>query len=235
MGLLVLMIACANVAGLVLVRGVSRRGEIALRLALGATRRRIVRLLVIENLVLAVPGAILGVFVAQSGIPILVGYAEWLAAPTRIFFNIEVDRYVIGYSVLVACGTALLFGFIPALQSSRVDLVSVINEDASPRGAARGRLRASLVVAQVAVSLLLLVGAGLTTRSVEAARRANPGFEVSTVTAIELDLKQNGYDPARGRLFYSTLLDAARPTPVSKPRRLPPTRRWEWSTRGRSP
>ena len=69
-----------------------------------------------------------------------------------------------------------MFGFVPALQSSRVDLVSVINEDASPRGAARGRLRAGLVVAQVAVSLLLLVGAGLVTRSLEAARRAEPGL-----------------------------------------------------------
>ena len=91
----------------------------------------------------------------------------WSATPRRsprrsaLFFNIEVDRLVIGFAVLVACGSALVFGFVPALQSSRVDLVSVINEDASPRGAARGRLRAGLVVAQVAVSLLLLVGAGL--------------------------------------------------------------------------
>ena len=209
MALLVLMIACANVAGLVLVRGVSRRGEIALRLALGASRRRIVRLLVVENLVLALPGAALGVLLAQSGIPVLVQYAEWLAAPSRIFFNIDVDRYVITYSVLVACGSALLSGFIPALRSSRVDLVTVINEDASPRGAARGRMRAALLVAQVAVSLLLLVGAGLTTRSVEAARSADPGFDVEHVSALELDLKQNGYDPARGRVFYRRLLEAA--------------------------
>ena len=98
-----------------------------------------------------------------------------------------------------------MFGFVPALQSSRVDLVSVINEDASPRGAARGRLRASLVVAQVAVSLLLLVGAGLATRSVDAARRANPGFDASHVTAIEMDLKQNAYDEAaRARLLSQT-------------------------------
>ena len=179
MGLLVLMIACANIAGLVLVRGVSRRGEIAVRLALGATRTRIVRLLVVENLVLAVPGAVLGVLLARRAIPVLVGYAERLAAPQRLFFNIEVDGLVIGFAALVACGSALVFGFVPALQSSRVDLVSVINEDASPRGAARGRLRAGLVVAQVAVSLLLLVGAGLVTRSLEAARRANPGFDAS--------------------------------------------------------
>jgi predicted permease len=211
--LLVLMVACANVAGLVLVRGVSRRGEIALRLALGATRVRIVRLLVIENLVLAVPGAVLGVLVAQTGIPLLVRYAEWLAAPSRLFFNIDVDGLVIGYSGLVACGSALLFGFVPALRSSRVDLVGVINEDASPRGAARARLRGGLVVAQVAVSLLLLVGAGLTTRSVEAARRANPGFVAENVSAVELDVKQNGHDRARGRAFYRELLEAVSADP----------------------
>jgi predicted permease len=210
MGLLVLAIACANIAGLVLVRGVSRRGEIAIRLALGATRTRIVRLLIVENLVLAVPGSLLGVLLARRTIPILVGYAERLALPERVFFNVGVDSLVIGFAVLVACGSALVFGFVPALQASRVDLVSVINEDASPRGAARGRLRAGLVVAQVAVSVLLLVGAGLTTRSVEAARRANPGFDASHVTVITIEVKQNAYDDSRGRVFYRHLLDAAR-------------------------
>jgi predicted permease len=210
MGLLVLLVACANIAGLVLVRGVSRRGEMAVRLALGATRPRIVRLLMLENLVLAVPGTVLGVLVAWHGIPVLVGYAEWMAAPARLFFNVELDRFVIGFSVLVACGSALVFGFVPALRSSRVDLVTVINEDASPRGAARGRLRAGLVVAQVAVSLLLLVGAGLVNRSFEAARRASPGFDVSHVTLIALDVNANGYDEPHGRVFYRHLLDAAR-------------------------
>jgi len=213
MGLLVLLIACANIAGLVLVRGVSRRGEIAVRLALGATRTRIVRLLIAENLVLAVPGAVLGVLLAERAIPVLVGYAEALAAPQRLFFNIEVDSLVIGFAVLVACGSALAFGFVPALQSAQVDLVSVINEDASPRGAARGRLRSALVVAQVAVSLLLLVGAGLATRSFEAAGRANPGFDASHVTAVEMDVKENRYDESRGRVFYRQLLDAARADP----------------------
>jgi macrolide transport system ATP-binding/permease protein len=210
MSLLVLTIACANIAGLVLVRAVSRRGEIALRLALGATRTRVVRLLVIENLVLAVPGGLLGVLLARRTIPILVGYAEQLAAPERVFFNVGVDSLVIGFAVLVACGSALVFGFVPALQASRVDLVSVINEDASPRGAPRGRLRAGLVVAQVAVSLLLLVGAGLATRSVDAARRANPGFDPSHLTAITLEVRQNAYNDAQGRVFYRRLLASAR-------------------------
>jgi predicted permease len=213
MGLLVLLIACANIAGLVLVRGVSRRGEIAVRLALGATRARVVRLLTVENFVLAVPGALLGALLASYGIPLLVAYAEWLAAPQRLFLNVGVDQLVIGFAVLVGCASALAFGLVPAFSSSRVDLVSRINEDASPRGAARGRLRAGLVVAQVAVSLLLLVGAGLARRSVEEARRANPGFDPSNVTAVALDVKQNAYDEARGRVFYRKLLEAARAEP----------------------
>lgn len=209
-GLLVLMIACANIAGLVLVRGVSRRGEIAVRLALGATRARIVRLLIVENLVLAVPGAVLGVLLAWGGIPVLFGYAERLAAPQRLFLNVEVDSIVIGFSALVACTSALIFGFVPALRSARVNLVTVINEASSPRAAARGRLRTGLVVAQVAVSLLLLVAAGLVTRSLDAARRADPGFDTNHVTATEVDVMQNGYDEPRGRVFYRALLAAAR-------------------------
>jgi predicted permease len=210
MGLLVLTIACANIAGLVLVRGVSRRGEIAVRLALGATRARIVRLLIIENLVLALPGAVVGVLIARQGIPLLVGYAEQLAMPQRIFFNVQVDSLLIGFAALVACASALVCGFVPALQSSRVDLVSAINEDASPRGASRGRLRAGLVVAQVAVSVLLLVGSGLVARSLDAARQANPGFDRSQTTAIGVDLQLNGYDQPHGRAFYRRLLDEVR-------------------------
>ena len=214
MGLLVLSIACANLAGLVMVRAVSRRGEIAVRLALGASRTRIIRLLIVENLVLALPGTFFGVVFARYLIPQLVGYAERLAAPLRIHFNSDVDALVVGFAVLTACGSVLLFGFLPAWRSARVDLVTAINEDASPRGAPRGRLRAGLVVAQVAVSLLLLVGAGLATRSVDAARHADPGFNVERTTAISIDVKQNGYDPGRGRIFYRKLLDAVRADPA---------------------
>lgn len=209
-GLLVLLIACANIAGLVLVRGVSRRGEMAVRLALGASRARIVRLLMAENLVLAIPGGLLGILLAEYGIPVLVAYAEALAAPQRIFFNIESDALVVAFAVAAACGSALVFGLVPALRSSRVDLVAVINQDASPRGAVPGRMRASLVVAQVAVSLVLLTGAGLVMRSLDAARRANLGYDAARVTSVAVDLKQNGYDVGRGRTFYRNLLDAAR-------------------------
>jgi predicted permease len=206
----VLLIACANIAGLVLVRGLSRRGEIAIRQALGASRTRIVRLLLVENVILALPAAVLGVLLARRTIPILVGYIERIAAPDRIFFNMAIDQWVIAFSILAACGSALVFGFVPAVRSARVDLVTVINEDASPRGASRSRMRSALVVAQVAVSLLLLVGAGLVTRSLDAARRADPGYDAGHVTMVTLDLRQNGYDETRGRAFYRRLLETAR-------------------------
>ena len=109
-----------------------------------------------------------------------------------LFLNLGVDSLVLGFAVSVACASALVFGFVPALQSSRVDLVTVINADASPRGSGRGRLRASLVVAQVAVSLLLLVGAGLVTRSLDAARQRRSRLRSHHVTAIDLDLRQGG-------------------------------------------
>ena len=212
MGLLVLVIACANIGGLVVVRGVSRRGEIALRLALGASRARIVRLLIVENLVLAVPGALLGVLLAAQAMPYLLGFAVAMAAPNRLFFNMQTDVFVVGFAALVASASALIFGFAPALRSARIDLVSVMKED-SPRGTSRSGLRSALVVAQVAVSLLLLVGAGLVTRSLDAAQTADRGYSADHVTAINMDLKANGYDETRGRVFYKQLLDAARAEP----------------------
>ena len=213
MGLLVLVIACANVAGLVAVRGLSRRGEIAVRLALGASRRRVVRLLVVENLVLAAPAAALGLLLATWLLPLMVAFAERMAAPDRLFFNVAVDGSVLAFVVLAGCGSALLIGLLPAVRGARVDLVTTIAEDAAPRGAGRGRARATLVVAQVAVSVMLLVGSGLATRSVQAARRADPGFTTEQVTAITLDLKQNGYDTHRGRAFYRQLLETLRADP----------------------
>ncbi|HKV98903.1 MAG TPA: ABC transporter permease [Vicinamibacterales bacterium] len=210
MGLFVLMIACANIAGLVLVRGVSRRGELGLRLALGASRARIVRLLVAETIVLALPSAALGVVLARRGIPILVSYAAALAAPARLYFNVDIDAVVLAFSVLVAFACALVFGFMPALRSSRIDLLSVMKEDLGQRGGGRNALRAGLVVSQVAVSVLLLVGAGLVSRSAQAARAAYPGFDANDVTTTAMDVTQNAYDETRGRTFYRELLKAAR-------------------------
>ena len=209
MGSLVLLIACANIAGLVLARGVSRRGELAARLALGATRWRIVRLLIVENLVLVVPGTVLGVLLAQRGVGLFMGYLATIAAPQRMFFNVDLDAVTIAFSAVIAGLCAFVLGLVPALQTSRVDLVSVINQDVSHR-APRGRVRAGLVTAQVAVSLVLLIGAALVMRSLERAAGSYPGFDAGHVVADMLDLQQHGYDESRGRAFYQRLLDALR-------------------------
>jgi putative ABC transport system permease protein len=209
MGALLLLLVCANIGGLVLVRGVSRRGELAVRLALGASRARVVRLLVVENVALAIPGSVLGLALTRIGMPFLWARASTATAPQRIFFNLSVDGFVVGFSVLAACLSAIVFGLMPAVRGSRIDLLTVIKEDLSPRGGARGRFRAALVVSQVAVSLLLLVGAGLVTRSLDAARNADTGFDARNVTSVAIDLGPNGYDETRGLTFFQQLLDRA--------------------------
>ena len=206
MGLLILLVVCANVANLVLVRGVGRRGEIAVRIALGAGRARILRLLFVENVVLAIPGALAGVLLATLILPFVAAGAA-AGAPTRIYLDTSVDGYVLSFALALSALCALAFGFVPALRTSRVELTSLIN-DISPRTASRGRLRNALVVAQVAVSLVLLVGAGLALRSAAAARDADGGFDATNVTAVSFDLQPRGYDAARGRVFITRLLDA---------------------------
>jgi predicted permease len=213
MGALLLVIVCSNVAGLVLVRGVSRRGELAMRLALGASKGRVLRLLLVENLVLAVPGAAAGLALVWFGLPLLFSNTTATAAPGRLFFNLALDRYVIAFSVLAACVSALAFGFVPAWRGARIDLLAVINDGLSRRAGARGRARAALVVAQVAVSTLLLVGSGLVARSLEAARAADAGFDGTNVISIALDLKPSGYDEPRGRVFFDDLLESIRAEP----------------------
>ena len=213
MGALLLLIVCANVSNLVLIRGVSRRAEIAARLALGASRGRILRLLLVESLVLALPGAALGM--AASGI------ISWIlrngnmssAALVPISINTSADWTVYVFALVLSCASSLLFGFVPALRSSSVDLAGVMKDDLSPRGGSRGRLRGALVIAQVAVSLLLLVGAGLVVRSLEAAQAANVGFDERHVAAVMVDLRSSGYNEERGAAFYERLLDAVRAQP----------------------
>ena len=206
MGMLILLVVCANVANLVLVRGVSRRGELGVRLALGASRGRLLRLLFVENVVLALPGAIAGVALASVVLPFVASGAA-SAAPTRVYLDTAVDGYVLTFAIVLSCACAIVFGFVPALRTSRVELTSVLN-DLSPRMASRGRLRSLLVVSQVAVSLMLLIGAGLVLRSYAAAQKADGGFDAANVTAVAVDLQPAGYDEPRGRVVITRLLDA---------------------------
>ena len=212
MGLLILLVVCANVANLVLVRGVSRRGELAVRLALGASRARLLRLLLVENLVLAIPGALAGVALASVLLPFVANGAAG-SAPSRVYLDTTVDGYVLMFALGLSCSCALVFGFVPALRTSRVELTSIMS-DVSPRMATRGRLRAALVVSQIAVSLLLLIGAGLVLRSYAAAQRADGGFDARNVTSIAIDLQTAGYDQAKGLVVVNRILDALAAEPA---------------------
>jgi putative ABC transport system permease protein len=206
MGLLILLVVCANVANLVLVRGVSRRGELGVRVAMGASRSRLLRLLFVENMVLALPGALSGVVLASFILPYIATGAA-AAAPSRVYLDTSVDGYVLTFAVALSCGCAIVFGFVPALRASRVELSSVLH-DLSPRMASRGRLRSMLVVSQVALSLVLLIASGLVLRSYAAAQHASGGFESANVTSIAIDLKTAGYDDTRGPVAITRLLDA---------------------------
>ncbi len=130
-----------------------------------------------------------------------------------MYLDTSVDGYVLAFALGLSCACALVFGFVPALKTSRVDLITLMN-DISPRMASRGMMRSVLVVSQVAVSLVLLIGAGLVLRSYSAARHADGGFDSPNVTALAIDLQTSGYDEARGLELVNRLLDAAQTEPA---------------------
>jgi predicted permease len=203
-------VVCANVSNLVLARGMTRRGEIAARIALGASRGRILRLLLAESLVLSLPGAALGLATSRVLGFLLRNNTTTAWGGARPFIDASPDATVVGFALALSCGASLVFGLMPALRSSRVNLAGIMKDDLSPRGGSRGRLRDALVVAQVAVSLLLLVGTGLVVRSLRAAQIADTGFDARNVASVSLDVKPSGYDQERGRAFYQRLLDTVR-------------------------
>ena len=183
----VLLIACGNVANLLLARGAVRAGELAVRAALGAGRGRIARQLLTESVVLAILSAIAGLALAAVGIRALVA-----AAPPGVprLEQTTLDPYVLGFTCVVTLVSAVLFGAVPALRAARVDVQTVIKEGGrgAGMGGVRDRLRTGLIVAELAVALLLLVGAGLLIRSSLALQAVDPGFDPSGVLSARFAL-----------------------------------------------
>jgi putative ABC transport system permease protein len=204
---LVLLIVCANVANLLLARAVARRREIGVRLALGAGRARLVRQLLTESVVLSVVGAGLGVLIAAWAVDLIL-------AQMPVPLDVRVNLTVLGGSLALAGATGIIFGLTPALDATRPSVVPALRDDAVGRSAHRSRLQGGFVVAQVALSLVLLVAAGLFLRSIGKARRVNPGFDATQrIAAVSFDLALQGYDRTRADAFYARALEQARGLP----------------------
>jgi len=208
---LVLLVACINVASLLLARSERRRGEIAIRRALGAGRGRIVRQLLVESTVLSLVGGVAGLLVALAGTRML----GVLPLPLEIEY--AVDLRVVGYTTAIAVLTGLLFGLAPALKMGGTDPAKQIRSEAGSRGG-RGRWRVGkvLIAGQVALSVLVLVCAGLFIRSLRSLQATDPGFDPSGVAVAAVDPTRQGYDEARVAGFYRALLERVRALPVAR-------------------
>ena len=208
----ILLIACANVANLLLARGSDREHELAIRAALGAERSRLVRQLLTENLLLAFLGCGVGLLLAQWGIELLV--ALRLGNLPRVD-QIGLHPPVMGFAVGLALLTAVLFGLAPSLQIARIDLNDSLKE--SGRGATPGRgresLRRALVVVQVALAMVLLVGAGLLLRSFAALLRLNPGFTPDNVATLQVYVWSRYPTPEQRTVYFREALEKLRSVP----------------------
>jgi putative ABC transport system permease protein len=194
---LVLLIACANIAGLILTRAAARTREIAVRQALGAGRLRLIRQLLTECVLLSAAGAILGVLFANWGAAVLVHYiSTWRNA---VYLDLSLDGRVLGFTAAVAALSCILFGLSPALRSSKVSLVSAMQGNRAREGERPGRLRAHkwIVSSQLALSLVLLVGAGLLLRSFAKLATLDVGFDRNNVVLVRADLKTAKVPPER--------------------------------------
>ncbi|HET7694774.1 MAG TPA: ABC transporter permease [Vicinamibacterales bacterium] len=201
----VLLIASANVAGLLLARGISRQREIAVRFALGASRWQVVRQMLIETLMLSAAGCVLGLAAARWTSGLLDVFVPRMPFPLR--FDAHVDSASVVFAIAVAVASAVSAGVVPALRSSRVKPGPAL-KDATPATSGRsGGLRRGLVIAQVSLSVVLLVCASLFTRSLLRSDAMDPGFSLRTGLLAAIDLAPGGYDADRGAVFVQQLID----------------------------
>ena len=207
--LLVLLIACANLAGLALARGASRRGEVGVRTALGASRIRVVRQFLTESLLVALAGG--GVAVGITWVA-----SGWLPAvlPQSVSVGFRPDGRVVLFALGTTVVAGVVFGLLPSVRSSRTDVLSVLAGDSRSIAGKGTRLRRGLVTVQLALSFVLLAGTGLMLKSLYNARVVDPGFDPDGTAVVSLDAgMRSGYDSDAGRDFFRRLRDAARALP----------------------
>jgi putative ABC transport system permease protein len=209
----VLLIACANVASLLIARAAARQKEIAVRLALGAGRARIVGQLLVESVMLAAIGGLLGLVVASWTTRFLLGFLPTTDTPHVITGSI--DNRILIFNFALSLATGLLFGIVPALRSTRPNLAPTLKDQVGAviGGTGGVRLRKGLVIAQVTVSVLLLIGAGLFIRSLRNLRLLDLGLKTDNLIAFNVNPALSGYTPARAKQFHTQLLERVRALP----------------------
>jgi predicted permease len=202
---LVLLIACANVAGLLLARAAARRKEIAVRLAMGAGRLQLLRQLLTESVLLALGGGVAGVIVSVWSCDFLLTFLR--TGDSQLVIHTTPDARILGFTALVSILTGMVFGFVPAWQATRVELADTLKDQTASvvGGRLQLRLRKGLVVVQVALSLVLLIGAGLFVRSLANLQGTQPGFQVERLSAFTVDPSLLAYDEGRRMTFFRQL------------------------------
>ncbi|MEK6286647.1 MAG: ABC transporter permease [Acidobacteriota bacterium] len=202
---LVLAVACANLASMLLARATTRRKEIAVRLALGATRRQLIQQLMIESLLLAGLGGALGLLIAWWSTDFISSFLPPLG------LNLSPDAAVLLFTLVVSLSTGLAFGLAPALQATKLDLVSALKDEGNTIRYRRSRLRSGLVVTQVAISVLLLIGAGLFLRSLMNADATDPGFNPKNLLLLTVEVRDT--QKANGIELYRQMIERLRALP----------------------
>ncbi len=209
--LLVLLLACTNLANLLLARAAERRREIAVRLALGVSRFRLLRQLLTESILLACGAGALGVVFAWW----LIGLARQFKPPIDVPLNVDLhlDARVLAFALLASLLTGILFGLVPAWQATKTDLLSALKDDGAAGATHRSWLKNSLIVFQVALSLVLLVGGGLVLRALQKAETIDLGFNPQNAVAMSFDMRLQGYEPGRILESQKRLLERVRALP----------------------
>lgn len=210
---LVLLISCANVANLMLVRAAGRRKEMALRMALGVSPARLIGQLIAESALLSIAGAALALVLARWARDLL-----WTLRPPWMLSGdskLSFDARVLGFTLLAAVLATLVFGLAPAWEATRANLATELRERRSPwtRAGHRVNARSLLVMAQVALSVVALTGAGLFVRSLRYAQAIDPGFEAAHILSLSLDAKARGFSPAAGQAYFARVLERVRSLP----------------------
>jgi len=213
---LVLLIACTNLANLMLARASARRKEISIRMAVGAKRSRLIQQLLTESVMLALLGGTLGVVIVWVLEKLLIAFKP--AAAAQVTLDLGLDARVFIFTIVISVITGMLFGLAPALQATKVDLVPALKNDAAApgRGYRRYSLRNLLIVAQVGVSLVLLIGAGLFVRSLRNAQSIDPGFEMDHLLTMKLDTTVGGMEASKAEAFYKNVVEQTRNLPGVK-------------------